>query len=116
MKSSVQLASIALSAAVGLYAAFIIVCLMPQKSEIPVPGDIGYESHATLASAEPTPEPSVIAADKTTEVPAVPAITETPASDSVPELPSVPADLIPQETPAVEPISDVPDVPSVPEL
>ena len=47
MKSSVQLASIALSAAVGLYAAFIIVCLMPQKSEFPVPGEIGGEN-ATL--------------------------------------------------------------------
>lgn len=39
MKSSFQLASVALSAVVGLYTAFIIVCLTPQKSEIPAPGD-----------------------------------------------------------------------------
>ena len=116
MKNSVQLASIALSAAVGLYAAFIIVCLMPQKSEIPVPGDIGYESQATLASAESTPDSPVATSDSTPELPAVPEVSEAPASDNIPEVPSVPADPAPLKTPDAKAVPDVPEVPAVPEL
>ncbi|MBR5710769.1 MAG: hypothetical protein IKX40_08430 [Thermoguttaceae bacterium] len=116
MKNSVQLASIALSAAVGLYAAFIIVCLMPQKSEIPAPDDIGYGSQATLASAQSTPEPSVAASESTPEVPAAPEVSEVPESNVIPEVPSVPDDPTPPKTPDAKTVPDVPAVPDVPEL
>lgn len=78
MKSSVQLASIALSAAVGLYAAFIIVCLMPQKSEFPVPGEIGGEKTVTLASASSQTDSTV------------PDASPAPVSKDIPDLPSEP--------------------------
>lgn len=116
MKNSVQLASIALSAAVGLYAAFIIVCLMPQKSDIPAPDNIGYENQATLASAESTPDSPVATEDSTPELPAVPEVSETPASDNIPEVPSVPDDPAPPKTPAAKTVPDVPDVPAVPAI
>ena len=113
MKSSVQLASIALSAAVGLYAAFVIVCLMPQKSEFPVPGEIGGESAATVAmsdSASDSAAPDVSPASAAKDVPDLPATLPEPTSPAtIPETPSVDADL--PETPG--PIE--PDVPSVPE-
>ena len=116
MKNSVQLASIALSAAVGLYAAFIIVCLMPQKSEIPAPDDIGYESQATLASSQSTPEPSVAVSDSTPEVPVAPEVSETPESNVIPEVPSVPDDPVPPKTPDAKSVPDVPNIPDVPAL
>ncbi len=132
MKSSVQLASIALSAAVGLYAAFIIVCLMPQKSEFPVPGEIGGESAATLASSDSMTDSAVTdapfspAAQNVPELPTLPAestITSLPTTqesttpETVPEttLPETPPMSMDTDTPAVPETPAVPDVPAVPE-
>ncbi|MBQ2621504.1 MAG: hypothetical protein IJF84_09235 [Thermoguttaceae bacterium] len=139
MKSSVQLASIALSAAVGLYAAFIIVCLMPQKSEFPVPGEIGGENATTLASSDPLTdsttsdvlsaseeqndfEPSAatepaklspVESTKTVSVPETPpldaGLPETPGPID-PDVPSVP------EAPAASAVPEIPSVPAAPSV
>lgn len=122
MKSSVQLASIALSAAVGLYAAFIIVCLMPQKSEFPVPGEIGGEKATTVASANSLTNPTDSDAIHPSEaketsvlseepkIPEIPTSQDSSAPATVPETPVMDTDL----PAAPDPID--PEVPSVPEV
>ncbi|MBR0237558.1 MAG: hypothetical protein IJQ39_05680 [Thermoguttaceae bacterium] len=128
MKSSIQLASIALSAAVGLYAAFIIVCLMPQKSEFPVPG----ENETTLASASQSDltDSNILSSSTEKNVPKTPASTEkaTPSpvtpttSTTVQETPPIDNDLlagpgpIDPEVPSASNVPEVPAAPSVPKL
>lgn len=107
MKSSVQLASIALSAAVGLYAAFIIVCLMPQKSEFPVPSEIGSENAVTLASSDSPADPVVPDA-----APAAPDVPDLSAEPTIPTLPSSEEPSAPASVPKTPPING--DLPATP--
>lgn len=119
MKNSLQIISITLSAAAGLFVAFLIVCLMPQKSEMPLSNTAPVErAEAEIPPLpDPIPVPAVtspaVGAAVQAELPHLPVIEEesapAPVSSNEAKLPNlIEAPKIPNN------VSELPALPEIP--